>query len=41
MDEKYTAVILGLKSIPGYTLEIFLQVYGLEQSPPSLVRPIE
>ena len=27
-------------SIPGYTLEIFLEVQGLEQGPPSLVRPI-
>ena len=24
--------------IPGYTLEIFLEVYGLERGPPSLVR---
>ena len=27
-------------SIPGYTLEIFLEVQGLERGPPSLVRPI-
>ena len=27
-------------SIPGYTLEIFLEVYDLERGPTSLVRPI-
>ena len=27
-------------SIPGYTLEFFLEVWGLERGPPSLVRPI-
>ena len=27
-------------SIPGYTLEIFLEVQGLERGSPSLVRPI-
>ena len=30
--------VLGLT--PGYTLEIFLEVQGLERGPPSLVRPI-
>ena len=37
---RLTAIQKVPGSIPGYTLEIFLEVYGLERGPPSLVRTI-
>ena len=37
---RLTAIREVLGSIPGYTLEIFLAIQGLDQGPPSLVRTI-
>ena len=37
---RLTAIQEVLGSIPGYALEIFLEVQGLERGPPCLVRPI-